>query len=42
LKKKLTTSTFPKNVVTFLKSIDWKNVGPKNVTTFCKMLMQND
>jgi hypothetical protein len=30
--------TFLKNIGTFLKNIKYKNIGPKNVAVFCKML----
>jgi hypothetical protein len=34
------TNTF-KNVGTFLKNVDYKNAGPKNIVTFNKMLTKN-
>jgi hypothetical protein len=41
-KNKLTKPTFLKNVGIFLeKNVRRKNVGLKNVATFCKMLKKN-
>jgi hypothetical protein len=33
---------FLKNVGRSQKNIDYKNVGPKNVAIFCKMLTKNN